>query len=90
MARHAGKVLTHAFLLGQVWGPEHLAEVQLPTGVYGRLAAQARGRFGLPRYLLSEPRRRLPIGRPVELGAEPATETNSRLRSVQVLLAMLN
>lgn len=54
MARHAGKVLTHAFLLGQVWGPEHLAEVNYLRVFMAGLRRKLEVDSALPRYLLTE------------------------------------
>ncbi|MBA4016012.1 MAG: DNA-binding response regulator [Pirellula sp.] len=54
MARHAGKVLTHSMLLAQVWGPEHLAEVNYLRVFMAGLRRKLEVDSAQPRYLLTE------------------------------------
>jgi len=54
MARHAGKVLTHPFLLGQVWGEEHAAEVNYLRVFMAGLRRKLEVDSAQPRYLITE------------------------------------
>ena len=37
LARHAGRVLTHRFILGSVWGPAHVEDRQYLRVLVGQL-----------------------------------------------------
>lgn len=54
MAQHAGKVLTHVFLLKQVWGPEHSSEVNYLRVFMAGLRRKLEDDSAQPRYLLTE------------------------------------
>jgi len=54
MAQHAGKVLTHMFLLKQVWGPEHSSEVNYLRVFMAGLRRKLEDDSTQPRYLLTE------------------------------------
>lgn len=54
MARHAGKVLTHPFLLSQVWGEEHVAEVNYLRVFMAGLRRKLEIDSAQPRYLITE------------------------------------
>lgn len=54
MAQHAGKVLTHLFLLRQVWGPEHSSEVNYLRVFMAGLRRKVEADSTQPRYLLTE------------------------------------
>jgi two-component system KDP operon response regulator KdpE len=54
MAQHAGKVLTHLFLLKQVWGPEHSSEVNYLRVFMAGLRRKLEVDSTQPRYLLTE------------------------------------
>jgi two-component system KDP operon response regulator KdpE len=54
MARHAGKVLTHRFLLTEVWGADQTAEVQYLRVFMAGLRRKLEADPTQPRYLLTE------------------------------------
>jgi two-component system KDP operon response regulator KdpE len=55
LVKHAGKVLTHAHLLREVWGPTHVHDLQY-LRVYASQLRQRIERDGAhPRFLLTEP-----------------------------------
>jgi len=54
MARHAGKVLTHRFLLTEVWGADQTAEVQYLRVFMAGLRRKLEADPAQPRYLLTE------------------------------------
>jgi len=54
MAQHAGKVLTHLYLLKQVWGPEHSSEVNYLRVFMAGLRRKLEEDSTQPRYLLTE------------------------------------
>ena len=62
LVRHAGKVLTHRFLLKEVWGPAPSARDALLESVHGELAAQDRRRFRSTPLPADGARRRLSFG----------------------------
>ncbi len=54
LVRHAGKVLTHRFLLGEVWGPHHLHETHYVRIYMAGLRRKLEKDPAQPRYLLTE------------------------------------
>jgi two-component system KDP operon response regulator KdpE len=54
MAKHAGKVLTHQFLLGEVWGPKRAEGVQHLRVFMAGLRRKIEAESARPRYLLTE------------------------------------
>jgi two-component system KDP operon response regulator KdpE len=54
LVRHAGKVLTHRFLLKEVWGPHHLQETHYLRVFIAGLRRKIHDSVP-PRYLLTEP-----------------------------------
>jgi two-component system KDP operon response regulator KdpE len=54
MARYAGKVLTHQFLLGEVWGPKRVEDVQHLRVFMAGLRRKIEIESARPRYLLTE------------------------------------
>src|SRR5205814_7586985 len=54
LIRHAGKVLTHHFLLKEVWGPNHLQETHYLRVFMASLRRKLHDSVP-PRYLLTEP-----------------------------------
>jgi two-component system KDP operon response regulator KdpE len=55
LVRHAGKVLTHRFLLQEVWGPHHLRETHYLRVFMASLRRKIESESARPRYLLTEP-----------------------------------
>lgn len=55
LARHAGKVLTHRFLLKEVWGPNHVEETHYLRVFMASLRRKIESDSAQPRYLLTEP-----------------------------------
>lgn len=55
LVRHAGKVLTHRFLLQEVWGPHHLRETHYLRVFMASLRRKIENQSSQPRYLLTEP-----------------------------------
>jgi two-component system KDP operon response regulator KdpE len=55
LARHAGKVLTHRFLLKEVWGPGHADETHYLRVFMASLRRKLEADPAQPRYLLTEP-----------------------------------
>ncbi|MCC6673160.1 MAG: response regulator [Planctomycetes bacterium] len=53
--RHNGKVLTHAEILKEVWGPVHAGEVAYLRVYVGQLRQKLEAVPSLPRWLLTEP-----------------------------------
>ena len=51
---HAGKVLTHQFLLREVWGPAHTEDIQYLRVYVRTLRQKLREEPTQPRYLLTE------------------------------------
>jgi len=54
LVRYAGKVLTHRFLLKEVWGPHHLQETHYLRVFIAGLRRKIHDSLP-PRYLLTEP-----------------------------------
>ena len=54
LARHAGKVLTHRFLLKEVWGPGEAAETHYLRVYMAGLRRKIEADPARPRYLLTE------------------------------------
>jgi len=55
LVRHAGKVLTHHFLLREVWGPHHLQETHYLRVFMASLRRKIETDSAQPCYLLTEP-----------------------------------
>jgi two-component system KDP operon response regulator KdpE len=54
LARHAGKVLTHRFLLREIWGPHHQQETHYLRVFMASLRRKIEADPAQPRYLLTE------------------------------------
>jgi two-component system KDP operon response regulator KdpE len=54
MVQHAGKVLTHQFLLGEVWGPKRIEDVQHLRVFMAGLRRKIEAEPAQPRYLITE------------------------------------
>jgi two-component system KDP operon response regulator KdpE len=54
LARHAGRVLTHEFLLREVWGPSHTEERHYLRVYMAQLRHKLEADPGRPRILLTE------------------------------------
>lgn len=54
LVRHAGKVLTHTFLLKEVWGPPHVHETHYLRVFMANLRHKLESNPTRPRYLLTE------------------------------------
>lgn len=54
LAKHAGKVLTHRFLLKEVWGPSHVDDAHYLRIYMGQLRHKLEKEPVNPRYLLTE------------------------------------
>jgi two-component system KDP operon response regulator KdpE len=55
LIKHAGKVLTHQFLLKEVWGPSHVHDTPYLRVYMGQLRQKLETDSAQPRYLLTEP-----------------------------------
>lgn len=55
LAKHAGKVLTHQYLLREVWGPGYSTESHYLRVYMGNLRHKLEANPARPRYLLTEP-----------------------------------
>jgi two-component system, OmpR family, KDP operon response regulator KdpE len=55
LVKHAGKVLTHRFLLKEVWGPGHAEETHYLRVFMASLRRKLEPDSAQPRYLLTEP-----------------------------------
>jgi two-component system KDP operon response regulator KdpE len=55
LVKHAGKVLTHRFLLEEVWGPKHIDETHYLRVFMASLRRKIEADPARPRYLLTEP-----------------------------------
>jgi two-component system KDP operon response regulator KdpE len=54
LVRHAGKVLTHRFILEQVWGPAHVDETQYTRVYVGQLRKKIEDDPANPKLILTE------------------------------------
>lgn len=54
LVRHAGKVLTHRYLLNEVWGPDHTQENHYLRVFMASLRRKIEADSAQPRYLLTE------------------------------------
>jgi two-component system KDP operon response regulator KdpE len=52
--RNEGKVLTHPFILGEVWGPGHLNQTQYPRVFVGQLRKKIEDDPNQPKFILTE------------------------------------
>ncbi|HEX8878334.1 MAG TPA: response regulator [Phycisphaerales bacterium] len=55
LARHSGKVLTHQMILKEVWGPQHVTDVQYLRVYAGELRKKLEVDPAQPRFLITEP-----------------------------------
>jgi two-component system KDP operon response regulator KdpE len=55
LARHAGKVLTHTFLLKEVWGPGYSGQTHYLRVYMGQLRQKLEKTPARPRYFVNEP-----------------------------------
>jgi two-component system KDP operon response regulator KdpE len=55
LIKHAGKVLTHRYLLQEVWGPGHAEEIHYLRVFMASLRRKIEADPARPRYLLTEP-----------------------------------
>lgn len=55
LVRQTGQVVTHRQLLSDVWGPEHVDQLQYLRLYMGQLRAKLEARPAEPRWLLTEP-----------------------------------
>lgn len=55
LIKNAGKVLTHRYLLQQVWGPSHINETQYLRVYMGQLRHKLEQEPARPRYIITEP-----------------------------------
>ena len=54
LAQNAGKVVTHRQLLGEIWGPAHLEEVQYLRVFMRKLRSRVEADTNRPEYLMTE------------------------------------
>jgi two-component system KDP operon response regulator KdpE len=52
---HAGKVLTHQYLLREVWGPTYMGETHYLRVYIGTLRGKIEPDPAQPRYIITEP-----------------------------------
>ena len=55
LMRHAGKVITHRHLLGEVWGPANVSDSQYLRVFIGQLRAKIEAKPAEPSLILTEP-----------------------------------
>lgn len=55
LAKHAGKVLTHPMILREVWGPQHVSDVQYLRVYAGELRKKLEADPAQPRFIITEP-----------------------------------
>ena len=55
LVRHAGKVVTHRYLLNEVWGPNHVDDTPYVRVFMGQLRQKIEADPARPRMLLNEP-----------------------------------
>ena len=76
MARHAGKVLTHDFLLREVWGPKRAGDSQLLRVCMGGLRRKIEREPARPRYMHYRARRGLSAHARVVRGCSISRESS--------------
>ncbi len=55
LVKHAGKVLTHQMILKEVWGPQHVSDVQYLRVYAGELRKKLEADPAQPRLIITEP-----------------------------------
>lgn len=55
LVKHAGKVLTHQLILKEIWGPQHVGDVQYLRVYAGELRKKIEQEPAQPRFLVTEP-----------------------------------
>jgi two-component system, OmpR family, KDP operon response regulator KdpE len=55
LVKHAGKVLTHQMILKEVWGPQHVSDVQYLRVYAGELRKKLEADPAQPRFIITEP-----------------------------------
>ncbi len=55
LARHAGRVLTHRYLLTEVWGPAHAEDTQYLRVFIGQLRQKLEADPAEPKLIITEP-----------------------------------
>ncbi len=55
LVKHSGKVLTHAMILKDVWGPQHASDVQYLRVYAGELRKKLEADPAQPRFVITEP-----------------------------------
>lgn len=55
LVKHAGKVLTHQMILRDVWGPQHISDVQYLRVYAGELRKKLEADPAQPRFIITEP-----------------------------------
>lgn len=55
LVKHAGKVLTHQMILKEVWGPQHVGDVQYLRVYAGELRKKLERDPAMPRFIITEP-----------------------------------
>jgi two-component system KDP operon response regulator KdpE len=55
LARHAGRVLTHGFILNAIWGPAHMSDMQYLRVFIGQLRQKIELVPSEPRLILTQP-----------------------------------
>ncbi|CAN5731278.1 two-component system response regulator KdpE [soil metagenome] len=55
LVKHAGRVLTHQFILKEIWGPQHQSDVQYLRVYAGELRKKLEAQPAQPRFLITEP-----------------------------------
>ena len=53
--QHAGRIVTHRFVLNEIWGPAHEEDPQYLRVFVGRLRQKLRDDPAQPRFILNEP-----------------------------------
>lgn len=55
LVKHAGKVLTHQMILREIWGPQHVNDVQYLRVYTGELRKKLEADPAQPRFIITEP-----------------------------------
>ena len=55
LARHAGRVLTHGFILNSIWGPAHMNDTQYLRVFIGQLRQKIEHNPSEPSLILTQP-----------------------------------